>query len=159
MLKSNQGNITRRILYASAVFGEEEDYDNEKKGALNYLIMQAVKGKPLSIYGGGNFKRDYIYVTDVVSAIKFLEEKNIINDTYLVGFGEPVLFKDMIKYLHFITNKKSPIRTVNPAEFHKIVGIGNFVADTSKIRKLGWKAAVDYKQGIKKIVDIYSKII
>ena len=147
------------ILRLTNVYGEKEDYKNKKKGALNYLIMQAVKGKPLSIYRGGNFRRDYIYVTDVISAIKFLESESIINDTYLVGFGESVLFKDLIKYLNFITNNKSPIRTVSPPEFHKIVGIENFVADTSKIRKLGWKSIVGYKEGIKKIVDIYSKII
>jgi len=147
------------ILRLTNVYGEKEDYNNKKKGALNYLIMQAVKGKPLSIYRGGDFKRDYIYVTDVISAIKFLESKSIINDTYLVGFGEPVLFKDLIKYLNFITNKKSPIRTVNPPEFHKIVGIENFVADTSKIRKLGWKSTVDYKEGIKKIADKYTSLL
>src|SRR3990167_10467740 len=158
-LYSRLYDIPYLILRLTNVYGEKEDYKNKKKGALNYLIMQAVKGKPLSIYRGGNFRRDYIYVTDVISAIKFLESESIINDTYLVGFGESVLFKDLIKYLNFITNNKSPIRTVSPPEFHKIVGIENFVADTSKIRKLGWKSIVGYKEGIKKIVDIYGKII
>ena len=158
-LYSRLYDIPYLILRLTNVYGEKEDYNNKKKGALNYLIMQAVKGKPLSIYRGGDFKIDYIYVTYVISSIKFLESKSIINDTYLVGFGEPVLFKDMIKYLNFITNNKSPIRTVNPPEFHKIVGIENFVADTSKIRKLGWEAKVNYKLGIKKIVDIYSTLV
>lgn len=140
------------------VYGEHEDYNNKKKGALNYMIMQAVRGETLSVYEGGNFVRDYIYVDDVVSAIKFLEEKNVVNDTYLVGFGKPVLFKDMIDYIHKLTGKKSEIVEMEPPEFHKVVGITDFVADTSKINKLGWKAKIDYKEGIKRIVKASEKI-
>lgn len=140
------------------VYGEKEDYDNKKKGALNYLIMQAVKGEPIFLYRGGNFYRDYIYVTDVVAALKFLENKKISNDTYLIGYGEPILFKDIINYLLELTDRKSTIQEIEPPFFHKIVGINNFVADTTKIRKLGWKPKVNYKEGIKKIVDRYKKL-
>ncbi|OGE16780.1 hypothetical protein A3F00_02485 [Candidatus Daviesbacteria bacterium RIFCSPHIGHO2_12_FULL_37_11] len=141
------------------VYGEHEDYNNKKKGALNYLIMQAVKDEPLLIYKGGNFKRDYIYVDDVVSAIQFLEKKNIVNDTYLVGYGTAILFKDMIDYIHKLTEKKSRIIQIEPPEFHKVVGIADFTADTSKINKLGWRAKIDYKDGVMKIVKNYQEIM
>lgn len=140
------------------VYGEKEDYDNKKKGALNYLIMQAVKGEPIFLYRGGNFYRDYIYVTDVVAALKFLENKKISNDTYLIGYGEPILFKDIINYLLELTDRKSTIQEIEPPFFHKIVGINNFVADTTKIRKLGWKPKVDYREGIKRIVKRYQSL-
>ena len=123
------------------------------------MIMQAVKGDRLTVYKGGNFLRDYIYLDDVIDAIKFLEEKNIINDTYLIGFGKPVLFKTIISYLHEITGKKSEIIETEPPEFHKVVGITNFVADTSKISRLGWKPKVDIKEGIKRIVNRYTALI
>lgn len=140
------------------VYGESEDYDNKKKGALNYLIMQAVKGEPISLYKGGNFYRDYLYVTDVVAALKFLEEKKISSETYLIGSGKPILFKDIINYLLELTNKKSMIQEIEPPPFHKVVGINNFVADTTKIRKLGWKPKVDYREGIKRIVKRYQSL-
>lgn len=158
-LYSRLYEIPYLILRLTNVYGEMEDFDNKKKGALNYLIMRAVKGEPLSIYKGGNFQRDYVYVTDVVSAINFLEGKNISNDTYLIGFGKPVLFKDIIAYLHELTGKKSEIAEVEPPQFHKAVGIGNFVADTSKIESLGWKAKVDYKEGLRRIVARYKTLI
>ena len=47
------------------VYGEQEEYDNKKKGGLNYLIMQAVQGEEIHIYKGGNL-RDYVHVDDVV---------------------------------------------------------------------------------------------
>lgn len=140
------------------VYSENEDYNNKKKGGLNYMIMQAVKGETLSVYKGGNFCRDYIHVDDVVSALNFLEKENIKNDTFLVGFGEPVLFKDLVNYIHKLTGKKSRMQEVEPPTFHKAVGINNFVADISKIKKLGWKAKIDYREGIKRIVKRYKNL-
>ncbi|PIT89042.1 MAG: hypothetical protein COU27_02430, partial [Candidatus Levybacteria bacterium CG10_big_fil_rev_8_21_14_0_10_36_7] len=65
-------NIPYIICRLTNVYGEHEHFDNKKKGALNYLIMQAVLGKELSIYRGGNFFRDYLHVDDLVDALLFL---------------------------------------------------------------------------------------
>lgn len=157
-LYSRLHNIPYLICRLTNVYSENEDYNNRKKGGLNYMIMQAVKGETLSVYKGGNFCRDYIHVDDVVSALNFLENKNIKNDTFLVGFGEPVLFKDMINYSLEITEKKSKVVEIEPPEFHKVVGIANFVADTSKINSLGWKAKIDYREGIRRIVNRYKNL-
>lgn len=139
------------------VYSENEDYTNKKKGAFNYLIMKAVKGETISLYNDGNFYRDYIHLDDVISAMMLLEEK-ADNDTFLVGFGKSVLFKDMITFLLYITDNKSTISVVEPPPFHKIVGINNFVGNIDKIRKLGYKPLIDYKTGIKRIVDKYSTL-
>lgn len=139
------------------VYGEEEKFENRKKGALNYLIMRAVKHEDIQLYKGGNFFRDYILVDDVVSALMFLE-KHATNDLFLIGHGVPVKFRDMIDAILSEANSKSKIIEINPPEFHKIVGITNFVADTAKINGLGWRARIDYKEGIKKIVKKYKKM-
>lgn len=157
-LYSRLYDIPYLIYRLTNVYSENEDYNNKKKGGLNYMIMQAVKGEMLSVYKGGNFCRDYIHVDDVVSALNFLENKNIKNDTFLVGYGKPVLFKDMINYLHEITEKKSNIIEIDPPKFHKAVGITNFVADTSRINTLGWKAKINYREGISRIVNRYKNI-
>jgi UDP-glucose 4-epimerase len=146
------------IVRPTNVYSDKEDYTNKKKGAFNYMIMLAVKGEPLNVYKGGNFYRDYVYLEDVVSALKFLIRKKVRNETFIIGNGKPVLFKDMINYIHKLTDKKSTINEIDPPEFHKVVGIGNFVADISKINKLGWKSKVGYKEGIERIVKRYQKI-
>lgn len=158
-LYSRLYNIPYLICRLTNVYSENEDYDNKKKGGLNYMIMKAVKGEMLSIYKGGNFCRDYIHVDDVVSALNFLMDKNINNDTFLVGYGKSVFFKDIIAYVHELTGNKSEIKEVDPPFFHSVVGIGNFVADISKIKQLGWEAKIDYKEGVRKVVDKYKSLL
>lgn len=157
-LYSRLYDIPYLICRLTNVYSENEDYDNKKKGGLNYMIMQAVKGKTLSVYRGGNFYRDYIHVSDIVSALLFLENKNIKNDIFLIGYGKPVFFKDIVGRIHQLTAKKSKIVEVEPPFFHNVVGINNFVVDISKIKKLGWEPKINYKEGLKKVVERYKNI-
>lgn len=145
------------IVRLTNVYGEEEKFENRKKGALNYLIMKAIKHEDIQLYKGGNFFRDYIFVDDVVSALMFLE-KHASNDLFLIGHGSPVKFKDMIDAILSTAKSKSKIIQIDPPEFHKIVGITDFVADTSKINSLGWKATIGYRESIKRIVKKYREI-
>ncbi len=157
-LYSRLYNIPYLICRLTNVYGEDEEYSNSKKAGLNYLAMKIVKGEPISVYKGGNFYRDYIYVDDVVSALLFLVEKNIVNDTYLVGFGESIIFKTLITYMHNLTGNKSKISETDPPPFHKVVGIGNFAANISKLKNLGWKAKIDYKTGLERIIIKYKNL-
>ncbi|RJQ37760.1 NAD(P)-dependent oxidoreductase [Candidatus Microgenomates bacterium] len=156
-LYSRLYGIPYLICRLTNVYGENEDFNNKKKGALNFLVMQAIKGETLNIYNGGNFYRDYIYVDDVVSALTFLEKKKK-NDTFLIGYGEPVLFRDIINFIYETIGKEQKIVEIEAPSFHKAVGITNFVADISKINNLGWEPKIDFKEGIKRIVDNYKKI-
>lgn len=156
-LYSRLYHIPYLICRLTNVYGEEEDYDNKKKGALNYLIMQAVKGEVLKIYKGGNFLRDYIHVDDVVSALTFLETNT--NEMFLLGYGKPTKFKTIVDYILELTNNKSKVIEIEPPEFHKVVGVNNFVADTRKINKLGWTPKIPIKAGLRKVIERYKKLI
>ena len=136
------------------VYGESERGDNSKKGALNYLIMKAVRGETIELYEGGEFYRDYIHVDDVVSALRFLEERGQ-NDTFLVGYGTPVKFRDMMEHILTLTGNKSQLVAIDPPFFHTVVGIKNFIADTKKINSLGWASSITWKDGLSRVVTAY----
>lgn len=140
------------------IYGESEEWDpNIKKAGLNRLIMQAIRGEPLFIYQGGNFYRDYLHVSDAVSALRFLEEHGK-NDLYLVGTGSPVKFKDMIDYIWEKTGRKSFISAVEPPAFHQVVGVKNFIADTKKINSLGWTFSIPWKEGLLRVITAYQSL-
>lgn len=158
-LYSRLYDIPYLICRLTNVYGEEEDYTNKKKGALNYLTMLAIKGKTLPIYNAGKFYRDYIFVDDVIDALMLLEKTGKTNDIYLIGYGEPVLFRDIIDYLLENTGFRSKIEEIELPSFHRVVGITNFVGNTSKIKTLGWKPKIDYREGMKRIVNKYKSLI
>lgn len=145
------------IVRLTNVYGQAEDFNNKKKGALNWLIMQAVLGNELPIYKGGNFYRDYIHVDDVARAVISLNSKS--NDIYLIGYGKPVYFKKLIEYILEETGNKSKVKQIDPPVFHKHVGVRNFVANTAKIQKTGWKPTISPQKGIIQVVNYYKTLV
>lgn len=157
-LYSRLYDIPYIICRLTNVYGEYESFTNKKKGTLNYLIMKAVKNEEIAVYKDGNYYRDYLYIDDVVSALLFLEEK-AENDLFIVGFGFSVKFRDIIKAVIELSKSKSLIRKIDPPGFNKIVGTTDFVADTTKLNKLGWTAKIDYREGLEKIINRYKTLI
>lgn len=137
------------------VFGPFEQSNNMKKAGFNYLINLAIKRKDIPLYSNGEFFRDYIYVDDVVDGCMILADKGETNKIYYIGRGEFVKFKELINIVAKETGAK--IKPIEPPEFHKQVGIVNFVCDNSDLKKLGWEPKVSLEEGIKKTIDYYKK--
>ena len=137
------------------VYGPGEAFDNSKKGALNFLIRKAQLGEPINVYRGGDFFRDYLYIDDAVEALASVAERAPAGELYLVGTGEPVMFKDLMDCLHRLTGRKSPIGSSEPPLFHQVVGIGNFSANIAKIKALGWTPKIGYEEGIRRTLASY----
>jgi dTDP-glucose 4,6-dehydratase len=51
------------------------------------MILNALSGKPLPVYGNGSNVRDWIYVEDHSQAIKLASERGVPGETYTVGGG------------------------------------------------------------------------
>src|SRR3989339_1044716 len=156
-LYSRLYGIPYTICRFTNVYGAGENFNDPKKAWLNFFIMKAIRGEGADIYNGGNFLRDYIYVDDVVEALMFIEQQ-AIHDTFLIGYGTPVRFKDLVDYILEHTGNKTKVGVMDPPPFHRAVGIKNFVANTTKINALGWKARVDYRQGLQRIIDAYTAL-
>ena len=137
------------------VYGPGEAFDNTKKGAFNYLIRKAQLGEPINVYRGGDFFRDYLYIDDAVEALVTVAERAPAGKLYLAGYGEPVMFKDLMECLHRLTGRKSSIGSIDPPPFHQVVGMRNFSANISKIKALGWAPKVGYEEGIRRTLASY----
>jgi nucleoside-diphosphate-sugar epimerase len=149
-LYSRLYDIPYTICRLTNVYGPN-DLATNKKGVINYFIQKALEGKPLTIYDGGRFWRDYLYIDDAVRAI-LLTSKQKKSGTYLIASGDSILFSNLITIIHKATKSKSAIVSVPTPPFHEVVGVGDFKADISKLKSLGWKPKVNHNQAIKKIV-------
>ena len=144
------------VMRLTNTFGAKEQHDNKRKAALNYLIYKAYRGEDITIYDNGEFFRDYIYVSDVVSAAITIMEKGVAGECYFVGTGVKTWFRDIGKWLEEMTSGR--VVYIDAPDYHKRINVGNIVVDNSKIKALGWDWKVSAKDGIKKVLEYYKFI-
>jgi nucleoside-diphosphate-sugar epimerase len=149
-------DVNAIIMRLTNTFGIKEQYDNPRKAALNYLIYRGYKGQTIPIYDKGRFFRDYIYVSDVVSAAETIMEKGRSGECYFVGTGVKTWFYEVGEWLEELTPGK--VVYVESPDFHKRINVGNIVIDNRRIKSLGWNWQVSVKEGIQKVLDYYRKI-
>ena len=133
-------------------FGPREQVISTKN-AVNFLIHEAFLGKTVTIFKKGNFFRDIIYVSDVISGIKTIMKKGKSGELYWISSGKKIWFYELGKLLEKLTDAK--VKFVKEPNYTKKVDVGNFVVDNSKLRVLGWKPKINLNQGIKETLEYF----
>ena len=144
--------ITFRITNS---FGPREQYI-PSKNAINFLIHKAFKKETIPIFDKGNFFKDVVYVSDVVSAIRTIMEKGKSGELYWISSGNKIWFYDLGRWLEELTGAK--VQYVESPQYTKKTDVGNFVVDNSKIRSLGWNIQTSVKDGIKKTLEYFENL-
>jgi len=141
------------IMRLTNTYGVKEQYDNKKKAALNYLLYRGMNGEAVTIYGKGNFFKDYIYISDVVTAAKCIMDQGTAGECYFVGTGIKTWFHDIGRWIKELTGCE--IKYIEPPEYHQKIDVGSTVIDNRKLVELGWDWKVKVKYGLKFTLDYY----
>lgn len=114
---------------------------------LNKMIALAQADRDLTVYGDGRQLRDYLYVDDAVDALLLLAsvEHNVVVN---VGSGEGIAFRDAAETIVRVLGRGRVVSVPWPAGVARLE-TGDFVADTTNIRALGWEAATSFEAGIR----------
>ncbi len=126
------------------------------------VILNALNGKPLPIYGKGDNIRDWLYVDDHARALRLVLTKGQVGATYNIGGWnektnlEVVLaicaILDELRPNASITHHSSLITYVKDRPGHDC----RYAIDASKIaRELGWKPQETFDSGLRKTVEWY----
>lgn len=136
-------------------FGPREQYET-KKNAINHLIYKAFQGLEITIYNKGEFFRDLIYISDVVSGIETIMHNGKSGNLYWISSNKKTWFYELGNALHEQTN--APIKYIEPPQYTKNVDVGNFLVDNSKLCSLGWEPKTSLEIGIKNTLDYFRSI-
>jgi len=155
---SNQLGNRAVTLRLTNVYGPSYNSSSSPdRGILNSMIYRAINNKPITIYGKGDFVRDYIYIEDVCSAFLTAASKiDLLKGRYyLIGSGKGYTIKDAFleikNVIEKMLHKKVKIIHVRIPKGLSKIEFRNFVADTSKFKSLTrWEAKVSLREGIKK---------
>lgn len=134
-----------------------------------FMILNAVQGKPLPIYGDGCNIRDWLYVEDHCEAICQVLERGRVGETYNIGGGSE---KTNFEVVHTICDVLDELRADSPATYRPLAVASHsslitfvqdrpghdrrYAVDTTKIRtELGWKPRTRFEEGIRSTVCWY----
>ena len=126
------------------------------------VILNALEGKPLPVYGDGQQIRDWLYVEDHAAAIWLVLQRGRVGETYNIGGLNEKPNLEIVRTICALLDAKSP-----RADGQSYAGQITFVADrpghdrryaidcTKLQRELGWTPRESFATGIAKTVDWY----
>ena len=125
------------------------------------MIINALAGKPLPIYGDGMNVRDWLYVTDHCSGIRRVLEAGRVGETYNIGGWNEM---PNLHIVHTLCDLLDELRPDPAGSYRRLITYvtdrpghdRRYAIDARKIeRELGWRPAETFATGIRKTVQWY----
>jgi UDP-glucose 4-epimerase len=130
------------------VFGPRQDPGSEYSGVISKFIALVRQGKPITIFGDGEQTRDFVFISDVVSA-NILAMENEVQGVFNVGCGVQISLNELAKIVKDIVGIDvsviyQPSRTGD---------IKKSCADISRAReKVGYAPEYGMREGLERMI-------
>lgn len=130
------------------------------------MILNALEGKQLPVYGNGMQIRDWLYVEDHASALYTVVTQGEIGETYNIGGHSEKANIEVVKTICSLLEELVPNKPQGIAQYQDLITYVmdrpghdvRYAIDATKIAaELGWKPAETFESGIRKTVEWYLK--
>lgn len=128
------------------------------------IILNALAGKSLPVYGNGSQIRDWLYVEDHARALYTVVTKGEVGETYNIGGHNERKNIDVVKTICGLLEELVPQKPAGVEEYVDLITYvkdrpghdARYAIDASKIeRELGWTPQETFESGIRKTVEWY----
>jgi len=126
------------------------------------VIIKALRGEPLPVYGKGDNVRDWLYVEDHARALRLVLEKGRIGETYNIGGHNERTNLEVVTTICALLDELLPASPFTPhASLLTFVKDRpghdqRYAIDASRIeRELGWRPQETFESGLRKTVQWY----
>lgn len=128
------------------------------------VILNALEGKPLPIYGDGTQIRDWLYVEDHARALYNVAAEGCDGETYNIGGHNEIKNIDVVRTICAILEEFAPEKPEGVAHYADLITFVKdrpghdlrYAIDASKIKDtLGWTPEETFETGIRKTVRWY----
>lgn len=125
------------------------------------VLLNALEGKPLPVYGDGKNVRDWLYVRDHASALVAVAERGRAGETYNVGASEE---KTTLEMVHAICDALQSERPRSSGSYRDLIDFvrdrpahdRRYAIDATKLRReLGWEPEATFEEGLRATVRWY----
>jgi len=124
------------------------------------VILNALHGRPIPVYGRGENVRDWLYVEDHADALLLVVQKGAVGRSYNIGGENERRNIDLVRTICAILDRKRPkaapyadqITFVDDRPGHD----ARYAIDPARIRaELGWRPSVTVEEGLERTVEWY----
>lgn len=128
------------------------------------MILNALEGKKLPVYGNGLQVRDWLFVEDHARALYKVATEGVIGETYNIGGHNEKTNIEVVKTICRLLEELVPNKPDGVTEYEDLITYVTdrpghdvrYAIDASKIeRELGWKPQESFESGIRKTVEWY----
>ena len=128
------------------------------------MILNALEGKPLPVYGDGSQVRDWLFVEDHAKALYTVVSKGAVGETYNIGGYNEKKNLEVVKTICALLEELHPQKPDGVASYEDLIKYVadrpghdiRYAIDASKITsELGWKPEETFESGIRKTVEWY----
>tara|TARA_B100000963_G_scaffold276945_1_gene245278 strand:- start:11281 stop:12345 length:1065 start_codon:yes stop_codon:yes gene_type:complete len=129
-----------------------------------HIILNAIHGKPLPIYGDGSQIRDWLYVEDHAKALAEIVIKGKIGETYNIGGHNEKTNLEVVQKICELLEELAPKKPQGVKNYQDLITFvkdrpghdERYAIDASKIdRELGWMPQETFETGLRKTVQWY----
>jgi len=139
---TRQGWVNGVSLRLTNVYGPGPKSSSVDRGVLNSMINKALNGEELTIYGAGEYIRDYIYIDDVISALLSvpIHINHLKGKHFVLGSGEGTTIHDAISLVGELvslqTGNKVVVNNVELPSGLLQIEFRNFIADIRPLKQM-----------------------
>jgi len=128
------------------------------------MILNALNGKKLPVYGDGQQIRDWLFVEDHARALYKVAIEGKIGETYNIGAHNEKSNIEVVKTICTLLEELAPNKPAGVAKYEDLIMYvtdrpghdKRYAIDATKIyRELGWKPQESFETGIRKTVEWY----
>lgn len=129
-----------------------------------HIILNAIHGKPLPIYGDGSQIRDWLYVEDHAKALVQVVTEGKVGETYNIGGHNEKTNLEVVETICALLEEMAPHKPPGVTNYRDLITFVNdrpghdarYAIDASKIeRELGWVPHETFETGLHKTVQWY----
>ncbi|WP_104499762.1 dTDP-glucose 4,6-dehydratase [Acinetobacter indicus] len=128
------------------------------------MILNALQGKPLPIYGNGQQIRDWLFVEDHARALYKVVTEGAVGETYNIGGHNEKANIEVVHAICTLLEELAPNKPEGVQQYKELITYVTdrpghdvrYAIDASKIKKeLGWEPAESFESGLRKTVEWY----
>ena len=137
-------------LMPTNLYGTNDNFDLNTSHVLPAMMRKFHEAKengntPVTLWGSGSPKREFLHVEDLAEAIVYTLENNLSDNLYNVGKGEDLSIKELAQLIQKTVGHTGEIIW----DSSKPDGTPRKLMDVSKMTEAGWKAKINLEDGIR----------